>query len=131
MAHNNPVEQLLHDEPELDIHLRRQRERVVQLVQRHQFRHKWFVRTLSTFFWATAVEAVLLAALLHDLWLLMCGTVWLLLGTIVLFQSRLKRMELKVDGVLALLGTRDKTEPVEQPGHGAENTARPPSAGDY
>ena len=60
---------------------------------------------------------------------MMSGTMWLLLGAIVLLHSRLRHLELKIDGVLALLGTRDKAVPVEEPGHAAENSAKPRSAG--
>ncbi len=121
MPQSDPVEQFLREEPDLDLHLREQRERIERAVRRHQFRHKWLVRTLSTYFWTTAVVAFLLAAFLHDPSLMMSGTVWLLLGAIVLLQSRLRHLELKIDGVLALLATRDKTVPVEEPGHAAEN----------
>ena len=125
MAHKEMVEQLLREEPDLDIHLRRQRERVAQLVRRHQCRHKWIVRTLSTFFWTVAVGAFLMAILAHNPALMVTGTAWLLLGAIVLVQSRLRDLELKLDGVLALLGTRDKTVPVEESGQGAKNPSHP------
>jgi hypothetical protein len=129
MPPSDPMEQWLREEPDLDLHLRKQRERVVQAVRRYQFRHKWIVRTLSTFFWTTAVGAFLMTALTHEPWLMMSGTVWLLLGAIVLLNSRLRYLELKIDGVLALLGTPDNVMPVEEPGHGAENAAKPRSAG--
>jgi hypothetical protein len=125
MAHKEMVEQLLREEPDLDIHLRKQRELVAQLVRRHQWRHKWVVRTLSTFFWTMAAAAFLMMNLTHNPALMVTGTAWLLLGAIVLVQSRLRHLELKLEGVLALLGTRDKTMPVEESGQGAENTARP------
>jgi hypothetical protein len=129
MPHSDPIEQLLREEPDLDLHLRKQRECIVQAVRRHQFRHKWLVRTLSTYFWTTAVVAFLLAGILHNQELIVSGTVWLLLGAIVLLQSRLRHLELKIDGVLALLGSRDKAVPAEEPGHDAENAAKPRSAG--
>jgi ABC-type xylose transport system permease subunit len=118
MSHSDPVQRLLREEPDLEIHFEQQRERIVRAIRRHQFRHKWIVRTFTTFFWTTAAGAFLMAALLHNLWLMASGTVWLLLGAVVLLQSRLRHLELKIDGVLALLGTRDKAAPVEQPRHG-------------
>ena len=127
MPHSDPIEQLLREEPDLDIHLRQQRQRVVEAVRRHQFRHKWIVRTFTTFFWTTAVVAFLMATVLHNPQLVASGTVWLLLGAIVLVQSRLRHLELKIDGVLALLGSRDNAVPAEEPGHGAENAAKPRS----
>ena len=129
MPHSDPIEQLLREQPDMDAHLRKQRERIVQAVRRHQFRHKWLVRTLSTFFWTTAAVAFLLAGILHNPELMVSGTVWLLLGAIVLLQSRLRHLELKIDGVLALLGSREKGVPVEEPAHAAENSAKPRSAG--
>jgi hypothetical protein len=129
MPQSNPIQHLLREEPDLNIHLRQQRERIVQAVQRHEFRHKWLVRTFTTFFWSTAVGAFLLAAILHNPELVVSGTVWLLLGAIILLQSRLRHLDLKMDEVLALLGSRDKAVPGEEPGHGAENAVKPQSPG--
>jgi hypothetical protein len=120
MPDSNPIQDLLREEPDLDLHLRKQRERIVQAVRRHEFRHKWIVRTFTTFFWTSAVVALLMAGVLHNPELVASGTVWLLLGAIVLLQSRLRHLELKIDEVRALLGNREE---------GAENEAKPPPPG--
>ncbi len=87
---------------DLDNVLARQREAVMLAVRKHQFRHKWFSRTLSTLFWSLAAGGFLLAVITQNDSLMVSVIFWLVLGAIVLIGSRLKLIELKIDEILAL-----------------------------
>jgi hypothetical protein len=130
MSSDDLARRVLQHASELDADLAGQREFVMAALRRHQFRHKWVFRTLSTFFWTSAAAAYLLAGLTRNETLLVSTIVWLLLGTLTLLQSRLRRVELKIDEVLAVLEDRKSQRPSDTSSRGeAAPSAQPRDAG--
>ena len=102
---NDGNKDMLSEDKDLDLDnvLAKQREAVMLAVRTHQFRHKWFSRTLSTLFWSIAAVGYLMAVLTKNNSLMVSVIFWLVLGAIVLVCSRLRHIELKIDEMLALL----------------------------
>ena len=115
MTENNAANHLLSEDKDLDGSLARQRELVMRAVRKHQVRHKWIVRTFSTFFWSSAAAAYLLAVITQNATLIVSAIFWLLLGGIVLLHSRFRHTELRIDEVQATLdGLGDSTGSLER-----------------
>jgi len=114
MTESNATKDVLSEDKHLDGPLARQREIVMRTVRRHQLRHKWFIRTLSTLFWSLTAGDCVLAVITRDLSLLTSAVFWLLIGAILLLHSRLRHIELKIDEVQATLdGLRGGTGSLE------------------
>jgi hypothetical protein len=115
MTENNAANHLLSEDRELDGSLAEQRELVMRAVRKHQVRHKWIVRTFSTLFWSSAAAAYLLAVITQNGTLIVSAIFWLLMGGIVLLNSRLRHIELRIDEVQATLdGLADGTSSLER-----------------
>jgi hypothetical protein len=115
MTENNAANHLLSEDKDLDGPLAKQREIVMRAVRTHQVRHRWVVRTFSTFFWSSAAGAYILAVITQSETLVVSAIFWLLLGAIVLLHSRLRHIELRIDEVQATLdGLGDSTGSLEK-----------------
>jgi hypothetical protein len=102
MTKDNLAGQLLEEE-DMEQDIQQQRKSVMESIQKHELRHKWITRTFSTLFWATAAGAWALAVIVHNESLLTATIFWLLLGAIVIIQSRLRSIELKIEEVRVML----------------------------
>ena len=103
MTENDAANYLLSEDKHLDGPLARQREIVMRAVRRHQLRHKWFIRTLSTLFWSLTAGGCVMAVITRHPSLVPSAVFWLLIGAILLLHSRLRHIELKIDEVQATL----------------------------
>ena len=114
MKDSNLAKNVLSENKDLDIALARQREAVILAVRKHQFRHKWFSRTLSTLFWSCAAGGFLMAVIIPHKTSIVGVVFWLVLGAIVLVCSRLRLIELKIDEMLALLDSSGSDDGAQQ-----------------
>ena len=107
---------LLPDDPQFEAHLREQRRTVLLKIQRHQWRHKWVTRTFITLFLALSAGAYVVGLITAAAQVRWSVILFLLLGAILMFHSRLHHVELQLEEIRTIL---------------TDATARPEASGPF